>query len=263
MIQLYHNDMSTCAQKVRLALEELSLDWESHHLKLRSDEQLQPAYLAINPKGQVPALIDGDVIVVESTVINEYLVDSRGAGHLLPAEAVGRARMRWWTRQLDDDVLAATGVLSQAISFRHQYLANGPERLAQILDAVPDEARREMKRKAFASGMDNPALPMAARRMHKLLGDMDRALAADEWLAGDRLTLADIGLTSFIVRMEHLNMQMMFEQRPHLDRWLTAIKARPSYASAMERWFNPDYLALSERTGREAQPAIAAMLAFA
>ena len=69
MLKLFHNDMSTCAQKVRLALEELGVGWESHHLRLRSDEQFRPDYLAINPKGQVPALVDGEVIVVESTVI--------------------------------------------------------------------------------------------------------------------------------------------------------------------------------------------------
>ena len=130
MLTLYHNDMSTCAQKVRLALDEIGLEWESRHLKLRGDEQLRPEFLAINPKGQVPALVDGDLIVVESTVINECLVDSRGVDHLLPRYAAGRSTMRWWTRQIDDDVFASIGTLSQAISFRHQYLANEPEVLS-------------------------------------------------------------------------------------------------------------------------------------
>src|ERR1700722_7810827 len=133
MLHLYHNDMSVCAQKVRLTLSELGLEWENHHLKLRGDEQLRPEYLCINPKGQVPAIIDGDVIVVESTVIDEYLVDSRNAAWLLPEDAAGRARMRWWTRQLDDDVHRATGIMSQAIAFRHQYLATGPEMVEHIL----------------------------------------------------------------------------------------------------------------------------------
>ena len=261
MLKLYHNDMSTCAQKVRLALDEIGVEWESHHMKLRGDEQLQPAYLAINPKGQVPALVDDDVVVVESTVINEYLVDSRGADHLLPRDAAGRATMRWWTRQLDDDVFHSIGTLSQAISFRHQYLANGQETLERILSAIPDEARRALKRTAFATGMDNPGLPMAARRVDKLFADMDRTLARDEWLAGDRLTLADIGVAPFVQRIDHLNQPQMFAGRPHLDRWFTAIRARPSYRTAMTDWFNPDYLALSERTGKEAQPVITAMLA--
>ncbi len=260
VLELYHNDMSTCAQKVRIVLDELGLAWESHHLKLRGDEQLQPAYLAINPKGQVPALVDGDLVVVESTVINEDLADSRGAGQLLPLDAAGRAKMRWWTRQLDDDVSRSIGILSQAISFRHQYLANGTERLDQIVAAIPDEARRELKRTAFATGMDNPGLPMAARRIDQLFGDMNRALEYTAWLAGDRLTLADLGIAPFVQRIEHLNQPMLFAGRPQLGRWFTAIKARPSYQSAMVDWYNPDYLTLCERTGHEVQPVIAAML---
>ncbi len=260
-LELYHNDMSTCAQKVRFALDEMGLQWTSHHMKLRGDEQLRPEYLAINPKGQVPALVDGDVIVVESTVINEYLADSRGADHLLPGNAAGRARMRWWTRQLDDDVFHSIGTLSQAISFRHQYLANGQEKLEHILSSIPDEARRELKRKAFATGMDNPALPMAARRIDKLFADMEKTLQRDAWLAGDRLTLADIGIAPFVQRIEHLNQIVLFEGRPQVRRWFAAIKARPSFKSALSDWFNPDYLVLSERTGTEARPTIAAMIA--
>ena len=260
MIHLYHNDMSVCAQKVRLTLAELGLAWESHHLKLRGDEQLRPEYLRINPKGQVPAIIDGDVVVVESTVINEYLVDSRGADWLLPASAAGRARMRWWTRQLDDDVHLATGAMSQAIAFRHQYLATGPEMVEQILEHIPDEQRRDFKRKAFSTGMDNPDLPRAARRMNKLFADIETALDKDEWLAGDRFSLADTGITPYVARMEHLEMTMMFEERPNLRSWFARIKARPSFAEAMVKWFNPDYLVLTRAEGIKAQPRIAEML---
>lgn len=259
-IKLYHNDMSVCAQKVRLALAELSLGWESRHLKLRGDEQLQPEYLRINPKGQVPALVDGDVVVVESTVINEYLVDAYGGDKLLPIDSVGRSRMRWWTRQLDDDIHRSAGIMSVAISFVHQYLANTPDQVTKILASIPDEERRESKRRAFATGVDNPGLPAAARRMNKLLGDMDQTLAQDQWLAGDRFTLADIGLTPYVLRMEQLMMSMMFEDRPHLQSWLIRIKKRPSFIEAVQRWLNNDYLVLSEKKGVEARPRVLEML---
>jgi glutathione S-transferase len=260
-ITLYHNDMSVCAQKVRVALAELGLDWESRHMKLRGDEQFQPDYLRIHPKGLVPALVHGDLIVLESNVINEYLVDAHDADRLLPDSAAGRARMRWWTRQLDEDIHRSTGVMSLSISFLHQYKANGPEVLDQLLAAIPEEFRREQKRQALSTGLENPALPAAARRMNKLLGDMDAALRKAEWLAGDRYTLADIGMTSYVQRMEHLQMAMMFESRPALQAWWARIKARPSFAAAMERWFNPDYLVLTEKTGGLARPRIAEMLA--
>ena len=260
MIELYHNDMSVCAQKVRLALEELELEWRSHHLKLRGDEQLQPTFLAINPKGQVPALVDDGFVVIESTVINEYLADAYGNGRLLPPDPKGRARMRWWTRQLDDDVHISIGVISQAISFRHQYLATGEANLANILSLIPDEARRDLKRKAFATGLENPDLPRSVRRMHKLLGDMDAALANDAWLAGETFSLADIGLTSYVLRIEQLALTMMMEGRPHLAAWLDRVKARPSYARAIENWLNREYLTLSAEKGREAFAMVAEML---
>ncbi len=263
MIQLYHNDMSVCGQKVRIALAELGLEWEDHHLKLRGDEQLRPEYLRINPKGQVPTIVDDGIVVTESTVINEYLADSRDALWLLPATPAMRARMRLWTRQLDEDVHRSTGIVSQAVSFRHQYLANGPEQLAHILRSIPEESRREGKRVAFSTGMDNPGLPMAARRMDKALADMDAQLAQTDWLAGDGYSLADIGMTPYVLRMEHLHMTMMFQDRPHLGSWFARVRARPSYREAIERWLNPDYLSLSARTGAEAEPAIREMLAAA
>lgn len=260
MIDLYHNDMSVCAQKVRVALEELELKWTSHHLKLRGTEQLTPEYLAINPKGQVPALVDDGFIVVESTVINEYIADAYGQGSLIPHDPKGRAKMRWWTRQLDEDIHASVGTMSQVISFRHQYLATGEENLSKILAAIPDEARREFKRTAFKTGIDNPALPMAARRTNKLLGDMDAALAESQWLAGDGISLADVGLISYVVRVEQLAMTMMFDDRPHLCAWLDRMKQRPSFKRGMEDWFNADYLTLSASTGREAFSLVKGML---
>lgn len=260
MIELYHNDMAVCAQKVRLALEELGLEWTSHHLKLRGDDQLRPEYLSINPKGQVPALVDDGLIVVESTVINEYLADARGAGRLVPENAGDRARMRWWTRQLDDDVHTSVAVMSQAISFRHQYLATGQANLDHILASIPDEARRDLKRQAFATGLDNPLLPRAARRMNELLGNLDAALADNAWLTGDALSLADIGMVPYVVRIEHLAMTMMLEGRPHLAGWLARMKSRPAYERAMVAWFNPEYLTLSTAKGAESFDLIAELI---
>jgi glutathione S-transferase len=260
VIELYHNDMSVCAQKVRLALEELELEWTSHHLKLRGTEQLTPAYLAVNPKGQVPALVDDDFIVVESTVINEYLADAHGRGALVPSDARGRARMRWWTRQLDEDIHASVGTMSQAISFRHQYLATGEDNLTRILSAIPDEARREFKRTAFKTGLDNPGLPLSVRRTNKLLADMDASLADSEWLAGNKISLADVGLIPYVVRVEQLAMSMMLDGRRHLHEWLDRMRRRPSYKRAMEDWFNPDYLALSAATGKEAFSLVTRMI---
>jgi glutathione S-transferase len=259
MLELYHNDMSSCAQKVRVALAELGLAWKSRHLNLRGDEQLRPEYLRINPKGQIPALVDGELVVVESTVINEYLVDAFAGEALLPVTAADRAKMRWWSRQPDEDVHTSVGIMSQSISFMHQYLKNTPEMLDRILARIPDESRREAKKLAFATGMKNPELPKSARRADKLLADMEAWLGGNEWLAGTSHSLADIAIIPYVVRLEQLQQTMMFERRPRLADWLARMKARPGYAGITD-WLNGDYLALMEETGAQARPLISEMI---
>ena len=122
-LALYHNDMSSCAQKVRLMLAEKGLEWESRHLDLRAGEHQKDWYIKLNPRAVVPTLIDGDIVVPESNVINEYLDERFPDPPLKPADPFGRARMRLWTKQLDEGVHdAGIAVLSFALAFRHQYL---------------------------------------------------------------------------------------------------------------------------------------------
>ena len=88
MLELYHNDISVCAQKVRIVLAEKGLDWISHHINLVAGEQTAPEYLAIHPKAVVPALIDDGQPVLESTLICEYLDEN------FPRRRCGRTI--WW-----------------------------------------------------------------------------------------------------------------------------------------------------------------------
>ena len=126
MLALYHNDMSSCAQKVRLMLAEKGLEWESRHLDLRAGEHQQDWYVKLNPRAVVPTLIDGDIVVPESNVINEYLDERFPDRPIKPADPFGRAKMRLWTKQLDEGVHdAGIAILSFGVAFRHQYITRG------------------------------------------------------------------------------------------------------------------------------------------
>jgi glutathione S-transferase len=119
MLELYHNDMSTCAQKVRFALAEKGENWQSHHLDLRARDQQRPEYLRLNTNAVVPTLVHDGTVIIESTVINEYIDEAFPGPALRPADAIGRARMRLWTKQLDEGLHADTGVLSPIYSREH------------------------------------------------------------------------------------------------------------------------------------------------
>lgn len=259
-LALYHNDMSSCAQKVRLVLAEKGLEWESRHLDLRADEHQQEWYVKLNPRAVVPTLIDGDIVVPESNVINEYLDERFPDPPLKPADPFGRAKMRLWTKQLDEGVHdAGIAVLSFALAFRHQYRARGEAGKA-MLESIPDPVKRERRRDVIENGLDSPHFRSAVARLLQLYRDMDVALARQPWLAGDRYSIADAAFTPYVVRLEHLDVMEMLAPTPRVADWYARIQTRPSFEEAIRRWENPSYLTLMKREGRENMQKIKAMM---
>jgi glutathione S-transferase len=262
MIELYHNDMSTCAQKVRLTLAEKGLDWTGHHLNLRAADQQQPAYLKLNPNGVVPTLAHDGTVVIESNIINEYIDDAWPDPPLRPETAQGRAAMRAWTKQLDDGVHAMIGVLSSCIAFRHQHFANKTEdEIRDYLDRMPDAAKRERQYENIFKGVESKFFIGGLRRFDKLLGDMEAALADAPWLAGNRFSLADIAYAPYATRLDHLQMSGLWDERPRFADWYERLRARPAYKTALTDWFNDAYLPLMEEKGNEVWPRIREILA--
>ncbi len=262
MLELYHNDMSTCAQKVRLALAEAGQDWTSHHLNLRAGDQHTPEYLALNPNGVVPTLVHDGRPVIESTVINEYIADVFTCASLRPGDGYAQARMRLWTKQLDEGVHAMTGVLSSRIAFRFQHFAvKSRDEVIAGIDAIPDVAKRERQRENTLKGLDSVYFSGAVVRFDKLLTDMEAVLADGDWLAGDSYSLADTNYTPYMVRLEHLQLSWMWDRRPRLAAWFERLRARPSFETAITGWLNDAYLPLMEEKGAEAVPQVRSILA--
>jgi glutathione S-transferase len=260
-LALYHNDMSSCAQKVRLVLAEKGLEWENRHLDLRAGEHQKDWYIKLNPRAVVPTLIDGDIVVPESNVINEYLDECFPDPPLKPADPFGRARMRLWTKQLDEGVHdAGIAVLSFALAFRHQYLTRGEAGKA-MLESIPDPAKRERRREVIEKGLDSSHFRVAIERLLTLYRDMDKALASHAWLAGDAYSIADAAFTPYIVRLEHLDVMGLLDRTPRTADWYRRIKARPSFQAAIVRWENAKYLELMKRQGRENWPKIKEIMA--
>ena len=261
MLMLYHNDMSTCSQKVRLALAEKGQDWESRHLKLRQGDQQKPDYLKLNPNGVVPTLEHDGTVIIESTIINEYVADAFDGTSLKPADPVAAARMRKWTQKLDTGMHANTGVVSGSIAFRYQHLEKSPEELAAYIERIPDPARRERSRANIELGVEAPAFAPAIRAFDTLLADMEEALGDGPWLAGDTYSLADVAYTPYATRLDHLQLHGMWDKRPRVADWYERLKARPSYDTAVTAWLNDTYLPLMREKGQEVWPRVKEIIA--
>ncbi|TMJ34278.1 MAG: glutathione S-transferase family protein [Alphaproteobacteria bacterium] len=260
MLALYHNDMSLCAQKVRLCLAEKQLDWEDRHIVLRSGEHQKPWYLKLNRRAVVPTLIHDDKVIPESNVILEYLEETFPDPPLAPGDPYGRAQMRLWTKQLDEDIHdASAAVISFAIAFRHQYLDKG-EVGKQMLKQVPNILKRERRADVIAKGPESPHFVIAIERMLQLLDEMEESLSEHEWLAGPTYTLADVAFAPYLARLEHLNILDIVGSRRSVSRWYQRCKSRPSFALAISKWENPDYLNLMQRRGTEHWPKVQAII---
>ena len=92
MLELWHEWNSVHSFKVRVVLAEKRLDWVERRLELLKFEHLRPEYLRLNPNGVVPTLVHDGRVVLESSVICQYLDEAFPARALMPADPAGRAR---------------------------------------------------------------------------------------------------------------------------------------------------------------------------
>ncbi len=188
--------------KASITLEELEIPYEVKALNLAENEQKTPEFLAINPNGRIPAIVDrdaGDFPVFESGAIMLYLCDKEGSGRLLPKDAKARSRVIQWLMFQ----MGGVGPMQGQANVFFRYF---PEKIQPAIDRYQNETKR-------------------------LYTVLDGQLAKNEYLTGD-YSLADIANWSW-VRL-HGWAGIEIDDLPNLQRWLEAVGARP----AVQRGFN-------------------------
>jgi glutathione S-transferase len=130
-LTLYYTP-GTCAQAVRIALEEASAPHQLVCVDFATAQQRTPEYLAINPKGRVPALVTPHGTLTETTALLAYVAQSFPQAHLAPTDAHGFARMQEF-----HSYLASTVHVAHAHRPRASRWADEPEAIAAIQRKVP------------------------------------------------------------------------------------------------------------------------------
>ncbi|MBU2646411.1 glutathione S-transferase family protein, partial [bacterium] len=167
-------------------MEELGIDYE--HIPTHfNEESKQPAYLKINPNGRVPALVDGDIVLFESMAINLYLAKTYGKD-LYPTDPAAEAKVWQWS------VWAISEIEPLQMQIVIQNLF------------VPKEKRNQKVIDHATNGLVRP---------FKVLNDV---LAGQDYLLGDRFTVADLNLSSVMLLI--LLMKYDFKEFPNIQAWL-------------------------------------------
>jgi glutathione S-transferase len=192
MIKLHRLQLSGHCHRVELFLRMLGVPYETVDVDLAKGEHRTPAFLALNPFGQVPVIEDGDVVLADSNAILVYLEGRYAPGQWLPRDPLRAARVQRWFS-----------------------VAAGPV-------AFGPAAARAVQ--LFGRGDD--CTPMVARA-HQLLKVMDGELARDPWLAGREPTLADVANYAYIARAPEGNVSL--EPYPNVRAWLARVEALPGF----------------------------------
>ena len=193
MIKVYSFPPSANPYKVRLFLALLGLEHEIVPVDLMQGEHKQPDFLAINPFGQVPVLVDGDDTVSDSQACLVYLARKYGGEAWLPSGPKGEAVVAEW--------------LSRAANEVH----NGPW-LTRFATMRPGRVDLPME--------------MLHERCHAILKIMDQRLSDRDWIAlADRPTIADVAIFAIVSLLGDAKIDTA--NYPAVDAWLTRMRALP------------------------------------
>jgi len=194
MIELY-TAATPNGHKISIALEEMGLEYRVHEIDLMSGEQKSAQFLAINPNGRIPAIIDTEndnFNVFESGAILLYLAEK--TGNFLPKNAKKRSQAIQW---LMFQMAGVGPMMGQANVFFRYF----PETIQTAIDRYQNESRR-------------------------LFEVLDKQLAANTYLAGEQYSIADIATWPWVRGYEWSGVSI--KGLVHLQRWLDLLARRPA-----------------------------------
>src|ERR1051325_318822 len=230
--KLYNAPQSTCSQRVRFVLHAKKLPFDDVRLNLLAGDQLKPEYLKLNPNRVVPTLDHDGAIVIDSTVITEYLDEIDPAESFSPEDPVLRARMRALMHFIDEMPAAAVRVPTFNLAFLPRFQKMSRDDFVAMAESKP--LRREfmltMGQTGFPKAEMEAALARLRRAYERMKAEIERS--GGPWLLGKSITLADVAVMPALVRMHDLGMPD-WQDLPGVVTWFDNIRAhaafRPTY----------------------------------
>lgn len=260
MLKVYKSGNSICTQKVFITLTEKDLDYETHNINLFKNEQYDPEYLKLNPKGVVPTLLHDGNVICESTLICEYLDEIYPKPQFVPNDPFQRTQMRMWSKAIDEGIFDSTREISFAAMFRDKMRAMTEEQRETRFRNVGDPVKSARFRSTYEDGTDSPYVMQAVASFEKLFKNMDKALShGKDWMLGDKMTLGDISLMPYLARLNYLQLlDIWLAARPRVQAWFERSQALASYKFSIVDQLSDDEVEAMKSSGVKIKPAIKA-----
>ena len=207
-MDFYYGRISGNSARAAFGLYEAGAQFEPRFLDTRAGENRAAAYLAVNPMGKIPALVDGALKLWESNAINWYVAEKIPGARLLPASIEGRARVQRWLFFQSAHVSPACITVFRATNARVQ---------------------------AFWQGTVDPQAAEAGRKeLARYLPVLEGGLADREWLER-QFSLADVAYAPHLWLVAEGGFDL--SPYPRVRDWLDRLLARPAWRKASEMIF--------------------------
>jgi glutathione S-transferase len=191
-MKLYINPLSPNVRRVRLTAAFLGQQLEEKTLDFTKGEHKSPEYLALNPNGAVPTLVDGDFVLTESRVIMQYLASKKPESGLLPRDEKARADVTRWQFWDSSHFSPQVGTLVFQRMLKPMFGMGEPDAV-KIEEALTNHRR-------FAAVLNGH-------------------LEGKRYVVGDAVTLADLTIASTLMYVKQADVPIA--EFPHLTAWLS------------------------------------------
>lgn len=193
MIKLYGHEMSGNSYKARLLLELLNIEYEWIKVDLMQGEHKLPNYLALNPFGQVPLLVDGNIKLADAQAILVYLARQHGSDQWLPTEALPLAQVVRW-------LSTAAGEVRQGAENARLY---------------------------YVFGATNINIERAHQKAEYILTQLNQHLSTRTWLEFERPTIADVAVFPYVALARDGKIDL--DAYPNVLVWCDRVKQLSGY----------------------------------
>jgi glutathione S-transferase len=235
-VHVLHFMGSSCSQKLRIFLNLKKIPWVSHPIDLPSNENMQPWFLGINPRGLVPVLVHDGAVHIESNDIIAYLEKQFPAPRLIPA---GHEHEIASLLKHEDDLHLDL----RTLSFRFVFAPSGPPKPAAALESYikngagtvqgakdsEKQVQIDFWQHAASEGFTDERARASAHKFRDAFDALDKTLARQSYLMGDDLSVLDIAWFIYEHRLS-LAGYPFARLHPHVHAWAEKLRAMPDFA---------------------------------
>jgi glutathione S-transferase len=192
VIKLYDSPLSGNAYKVRLFLGLLDIEYQKVRVDLDADDNRRAEHLARNPRGQIPVLEDGEIIIWDSQAILVYIARRYGEGASLPLDPAPMAEVAQWLAILENELLFGLARARAVKKFGRAFDLKESQEYGQSGLKVPDAHLEER-----------------------------------QWLAAGQTTIADVACYPYVALAPEGEITLV--ERPNVLRWVLSVQSLPGY----------------------------------